>query len=825
MASSAPAISSNDSRNMRLRMFVKKYGKKVVHLIYTFHFLHGQHKNIREILTDNQVPFQGRRCPFNDQDVRNLTEKLPEDLDITLMNKVCLVLWQRGVNDPGDELKGLLKKIKDVNNFVSHEDPYMSEPELESKLRDFLATLKETLYKIKSLFPSHGSDTDQLREEIQDAVPKLLEKVREKYDPSNPQDVQRLKEEIGEFRSETYELIQESSVAELRSLNERLCQSLPYDWLTLYGTTDPSNIVVSLQVEYDKELNRSHHGNKSIIVNQNEIFNIKDRMGKDPEVVIISGDAGSGKTTILCSYAEEWCKNTNDVPELSSFTFLLCMQFRNHDHDNFDDYLKSSLPNNVASFPFDLVKLVVLGSKCLVLCDGYNEANENSRKLFQDFLKLNSNKMKFVVTTCAGDTERLEKIVNNGQRSRINLKVSGLQKEDMKMLAEKLIGHLVKDNITQQEQMKEELLQKIEEMNADTRTILQTPLYFNLFVLLYIECPDEMSTRTTVYLQVRRHKIKRISHKTEISEESLEKFDALYRKWCLKHYLEEKYEYSVADVRSFEEEIRQTLPEVLQNFDAIMSSYFSIKKTKKHQASVNVYCHRHRSEQEFAAAGSICDDIVTSSKRTQGGYTVWDVLLSVGSWDGSDPRQLFMRFREVIFFIPGILYSTERDVLYDTIEEIHELYVLFRVFGDDDDDDDEGHDGVYRGHDALLDPCIETRLDDKVLESLVSQMRKTSLKDQVTFQEPKSLYVLPSLLPKLRPKRIKLDFSSSIPRRNIPHLIQTLKSAANNNFGTAVELLMYLSDWAQLPGQEKDEEEEKEEEEDQVLPPVDKLRK
>ncbi|XP_064090718.1 uncharacterized protein LOC135204459 [Macrobrachium nipponense] len=178
-----------------------------------------------------------------------------------------------------------------------------------------------------------------------------------------------------------------------------------------------------------------------------------------------------------------------------------------------------------------------------------------------------------------------------------------------------------------------------------------------------------------------------------------------------------------------------------------------------------------------------------------------------------------MRFREVIFFIPGILYSTERDVLYDTIEEIHELYILFRVFGDDDDDDDEGHDGVYRGHDALLDPCIETKLDDKVLESLVSQMRKTSLKDQVTFQEPKSLYVLPSLLPKLRPKRIKLDFSSSIPRRNIPHLIQTLKSAANNNFGTAVELLMYLSDWAQLPGQEKDEEEE-----DQVLPPVDKLQ-
>ncbi|XP_066958987.1 NLR family CARD domain-containing protein 4-like [Macrobrachium rosenbergii] len=339
-------------------------------------------------------------------------------------------------------------------------------------------------------------------------------------------------------------MIQESSEAELLSLNERLCQILPYDWLAQYGTTDPGNIMVCLQVADDQELNKGPHGNKGIIVNQKEIFNIKDQKGKDPEVVIISGDAGSGKTTILCSYAEGWCKKTTDIPELSSFPFLLCMQFRNHDHDNFDDYLKSLIPKTVARFPFDLVKSVVLGSKCLVLCDGYDEANVKSQKLFKEFLALNSNKMKFVVTTRPGNTVGLTGIVNKTKRPKINLKVSGLQKQDMKLLTEKLIGHLLKDDdVTQQEQMKKELLQKIEEMDTGTRDILQTPLYFNLFILLYIECPelrDEMSTRTSVYLQLRKHKIKRISDKTGISEESLEAFDALYRKWSLKHYTEEK---------------------------------------------------------------------------------------------------------------------------------------------------------------------------------------------------------------------------------------------------------------------------------------------
>ncbi|XP_066958983.1 uncharacterized protein [Macrobrachium rosenbergii] len=250
---------------------------------------------------------------------------------------------------------------------------------------------------------------------------------------------QRFAQEIEEYGSELSDMIQESAEAELQSLNKRLCRILPYDWLAQYGTTDPGNIMVSLQVADDQQLNRGPQGNQSITVTQQEILN-KNKKGKDFEVVIISGDAGSGKTTILCSYAEGWCKKTTDIPELSSFPLLLNMQFRNHDHDNFDDYLKSLIPKTVARFPFDLVKSVVLGSKCLVLCDGYDEANEKSRKLFSEMLSLASNKMKFVVTTRPGNTVGLTGIVNKTKHSRINLKVSGLQEEDMKLLTEKLIG-------------------------------------------------------------------------------------------------------------------------------------------------------------------------------------------------------------------------------------------------------------------------------------------------------------------------------------------------------------------------------------------------
>ncbi|XP_066971905.1 uncharacterized protein [Macrobrachium rosenbergii] len=798
MASSSGSVSSPKVlKFLKLYYFVTHWGKEVVYKICNLSFLRGTNQTILEILNENQVPLQRKKTPFNPQEIKNLSDKLPKDLDITVMNKICQTLWDKGVNDPGGELRGLVVKIKDERNSVSHEAPDMSDTELESKLRDYQAMFAETLAKAKSHFPSNYSEIDKLETEIQEAVPKLLEKIREKYDPLKPQDVQGLKEEIEEFGSEFSDMILNSSETELLSVHERHCQILPYHWLAQYGTTHPGDITVCLKVEHDQG-----HGNESISVNQNEILN-EDKMGKDSEVVIISGDEGSGKTTILCSCAEAWCKKTNDIPELSSFPFLLYMQFQNDDHDNFDDYLKNLIPKTIAIFPFDLVKSVVLGSKCLVLCDGYDEANGKSRKLFDEMLALNSNTMKYVVTTRPGKTMELTDIVNKRNRSRINLKVSGLQEEDTKLLTEKLVGYLLKNDVTQQEQIKNELLQKIREMNTDIRAILQTPLYFNLFILLYIECPDlrdKMGTWTSVYLQLRKHRIKRISNKTGISEESLEEFDALYKKWSLQDYIKEKREWSDEDVTTFQEEI--ICPEVRQNLEAIMSSYFSVKNTKKDEEIVKVYCHRQVSEQEFAAASSICDDIVTTSsgRSQEGGNVVTEVLLSRGLCDESNLSQLFLKFGPVISLIPEILYSTERDVLYDTIHNIHELYVSCSLSP-----------FVVEGHDDLLDPSIGTRLDDKVLESLASQMRNTSLRDRVEFREPKSLCALPSLLLKLKPKEVVLDLSLSKVPGDLSQLNQTLYSANQSDVRSKINIRMCLREYAQLSGQ------------GEVLHPVDEI--
>ncbi|XP_066959158.1 uncharacterized protein [Macrobrachium rosenbergii] len=143
--------------------------------------------------------------------------------------------------------------------------------------------------------------------------------------------------------------------------------------------------------------------------------------------------------------------------------------------------------------------------------------------------------------------------------------------------------------------------------------------------------------------------------------------------------------------------------------------------------------------------------------------------------------------------------------------------------GDDDDDDnddgdngdvddnDDGDDDNDCTQDILSDILFETRLDPYVLELLVSEMeRGLALRNSVTFKEPKSLYVLPFLLRRLRPREIVLKFRHSEVSKNFSALNKTLGSASRSR--KMIYIRMDLSEFKQLAGQEE------------VLYPVDYLR-
>ncbi|XP_064098567.1 uncharacterized protein LOC135209730 [Macrobrachium nipponense] len=542
MASSAVIVSPEALRNFRHRYIVTHWGRKVLFMVLHNSFLHGQTKTIREILDDKKL-LTGKS--FGIEDRKNLN-KLPEDFDITLLYKICVQLWQRGVNDPGDELRKLVKIIKDERNFVNHDMSVKSNKDLENKFEEFRLTLEATLDKTKTRFNVQHNKIDQLKDEIRYAFPKLLRKIREKYDPSDSKEVQEFKKEIAEYPA----LVKEDSQKELCSFHKSRCKISPFDWLPQYSVEDSCNIIIPLRVEDDKQL----------IVNQQEIFDI-NKMGADPEVLIISGDAGSGKTTILCFFVENWYKNTSVIPQFSSFETLLFMQFKDQTYDNFEAYLKGLLPRTVACYDYPPVQSHILGSKCLIFCDGYDEANVSSKKLFEEMLTLKLNAKKIVVTTRSWKTEELTNVVDSKKCSKVNLKVLGLQEKDFDLLTEKLIDCRV-ESTTKRIKLKKGLSQKIREMDNMIKESLKSPLLFKMFILFYVDRPclrNQLSPWETLYPLLKKNVDERILIKTRISRDDLEEFNKLYAASPGK------------DKKNLQEEISSQA--VKQHYDAIISSY------------------------------------------------------------------------------------------------------------------------------------------------------------------------------------------------------------------------------------------------------------
>ncbi|XP_068219846.1 uncharacterized protein [Palaemon carinicauda] len=777
-------IPSDGLSNFRYYYFIRCWGKKVVLLIFKYAFLHGNSKTIHEILTENDVPL-GKKGPFSPHEITNLSTKSPECMDITLLNKICQALWDRNVNCPSDKMRSFLRKIKNERNNVSHEESNVTRTELNQKLGNCADMLKETLDEAKILYPAHVKEIDDLETEIFKVIPELKEKIREKHDPTNPGDMERLKSEIKEFGDQLREYVLEKSRGELTALYKVVCRILPFDWLDQYGVVEPCEFMVSLKVDTVKEFHGDFSNNEFTTLDQRELLSKKTENGEDPDVVILSGDAGSGKTTILSSTVEKWYKETNDMPNLSSFQILLYMQFRKRDHNNFDDYLRDLLHGTVLDLGFEVAKSAVLRSRCLFLCDGYDEANSESKKLFEEILQLKCSGKKIIVTTRPVNSKELTSHVNRSQFTRINLSILGLRNEDMESHIQSITKYLIKD-VNKRDKMTREITLVFKEINIEMNDILKNPLRFNLFSLLYIECPSlrgKIETVSALYNELKNHLKSRVISKLAVEENVVDDFQRLYRQMSLQYHLLEKYELFEDDVKVFEAKCR----ELNLCFKTIMSSYFNIKYSRKELALVRIYCYKHRSEQEFEAANAICDNVIRIYRNNRGKFEslvakrklIEHVLMvhitefqnvTQGKKKSDNPKfgkSVESALDGLMIFITGILYNTERDILYLVIYEI--LNFVSRISSSP-----TMHSVLHQQGDLIIKHQIETRNDDQVIDAIVDSLKSK----QLNVNSPATLCGLPSLLPKLKP--VSLFLKVHYNPNDQPYFIPAIESARGN---------------------------------------------
>ena len=529
---------------------------------------------------------------------------------------------------------------------------------------------------------------------------------------------------------------------------EEIIQSRPA-WLAQYGgvkklssSLSTSRPIIPLMMRFDSNFNIIPLKYECVDVNQNEILSVSLPGGEDPSVVIVSGNAGMGKTTLLSSIVEKFDaaktaaaalsslieksdKDDNDnnnnstdirsietennttttttitssssfssiadeecdqnvfgenVPGLSSFEFVFYISMRCNNFDNFNDYLKSLLPQTLGGKDDDddddleRVLGALSQSKCLILFDGYDEANDKSQKLFERLIRLNNNnnnfpEYKFIVTTRPDKIKELTNIIDDAQiTSRIVLKILCLRSKDMMLLVDKIIDNFrIKNNSRHVDDHTRGKLEKVIgklEKKCFTFMTLCNPLYFSRFVFSYITNFEfrkkinniDLAADITLFLELEAYKREWIVEKTGIRSEALMEFDDLYTRYvfdlykCIKirdtfssyanvqfsdynideviadrikrisfHFFEEEpSEYYIDYIKSKVKHNR----DVKDNFDYIISSYLNIRHREIREECDYVYekeyYYRNVRETEFVVAKRICDDIIMAKEGRKG---------------------------------------------------------------------------------------------------------------------------------------------------------------------------------------------------------------
>ncbi|XP_047490384.1 uncharacterized protein LOC125040017 [Penaeus chinensis] len=567
----------------------------------------GTNKKFKEIFNAEQRNILNKETPY----LLNVDATFKEyDLSLlyTILRNFCGLegpnsdAWKNPAS--GKKLEYLICRLKQERNDIAHIKVIkeLTDREIIKKLKWLKCLLSRIIRTSGTISRKQPHIPRTLIQGIKQEFKQILTKVLEPLDRDDHSLLPQLRKELMKFRNIIEEKIKEDSCIELRKLYPDLWDVTLAKWLYPDLTVRPSLNFTNLIIKEDTTRSLPFDTHPRTISHE-DILQVRRSNGDLPEVLIISGEGGMGKTTLLKFLLETWVEHPKQIKGLENISHLMYFQLRGSNISNLRDLLKILLPNTFkeTGVKIEYFEDFFLNFSIIFLLDGYDEANENSKKLVNDLLKFQRNNIRFVITTRPGCLSDLIPITE--QRKKVmNIEIKGIQRKDRMSFVERTLS-VIEPKPDHIDALKVNIIANLDTLQMDLDE-LDIPLTITLVIIRELKNPTERTT--DIYEDLTVLMMGKITDRLAVQEYS----DAANK---VKKYFSTLKKVSLRGLKRKEHDLwpdtLQELEDACEKLEVphidMLSGFFSSKRTWNGASYEQTWSFPHNKFQEHWAAGFI----------------------------------------------------------------------------------------------------------------------------------------------------------------------------------------------------------------------------
>ncbi|XP_042856411.1 uncharacterized protein LOC122243016 isoform X2 [Penaeus japonicus] len=560
---------------------------------------------------------------FNNEQRSLLERGAPfKEYDISLLYIILqLMCGLTGPNDPswtsppaGQPLEHLLYKVKQKRNNIAHTNDVqqMSDQKLAKELKE-LGRLFSRILRLAG--HRCGIRPHVFRDEIwgiKQDFRDLFSKVREPLQASDLDKLPQLQQEIRVFQEALRQSVQQESRRELHDFYPLLWDVTLAQWLYPDLKIRPSlNFTNLVIIEDTSTMTPSQEQNyQPCDISHENLLQVAPRSGRLPEVIIISGEGGIGKTTLLKHMLEMWVRDPSQIKGLRDVSPLLYLQLRGCTISCWEDMLKHLLHSTFqgSGLTIDIFADLFQAMQVVVLLDGYDEVSKKAKKLITDLLNYRGS-MRIVITTRPGCVKELTQIMKS-KKHVMNVQIKGIRREDRSYFIENTLAAFVQCSI-QRANLQDKLVNTLENLEFE-KDGLDVPLTLILLIIREVVAPDQSSQ--DIFEDLTKLMVGKVEERLTLkgiddADDKVKEYHEFQKKVALKCLKRKEHDLLSETVENLKEKCTTlNLP-----YKEMLSGFLVSKKSRQGLFITFIWSFPHNRFQEHWAAGYVVVQLLRMS--------------------------------------------------------------------------------------------------------------------------------------------------------------------------------------------------------------------